>query len=116
MRLFPLFENSSMRFSLLPWRNSRHEIDKLRAKAKQMKEWFESAMGMVAHGPAGVAWGDAQDGFKITYVNGFGRAMLGPHITGGAETLSGQALDQLFPALGKRRAELADPARLPLCE
>jgi methyl-accepting chemotaxis protein len=97
-------------------RGRRGELEKLRGKARQMKEWFESAMVMVDNVPIGVAWADPQRDFTITYVNGHGRAMLAPFAAGGGESLSGQKLHALFPVLAKRRAELADPDRLPLQE
>jgi methyl-accepting chemotaxis protein len=97
-------------------RRRNDELAKLRAKAKQMKEWFESAMVMVDNVPIGVAWVDPQRDFAITYVNGHGRAMLAPFAAGGGDALAGQPLHALFPVLAKRRAELADPDRLPLHE
>lgn len=45
-----------------------------------MKEWFESAMVMVDHVTRGIAWGDPNKGFAITYINASGRTILTPGI------------------------------------
>jgi methyl-accepting chemotaxis protein len=97
-------------------RRKSGEVEKLRAKAKQLKEWFESAMVMVDNVPTGVAWSDPQNGFIVTYVNSYGKAMLAPFTEDGGASLTGQPVDRLFPPLAARRAELADPARLPIQE
>src|SRR4051812_48890584 len=77
-----------------------------------MKEWFESAMVMVDNVPVGVAWGDPQRDFSITYVNHAGKAMLPPRQDG--ESPVGQRLQDVFPDLVSRHAELCDPKRLPI--
>jgi len=56
----------------------RARLVKQTAKAAQMKEWFESAMVMVDNVLRGIAWGDPEKGFFITYINGFGRKCLVP--------------------------------------
>jgi methyl-accepting chemotaxis protein len=98
------------------FRSRRAETEKLRAKAKQYKEWFESAMVMVDNVPVGVAWSDPQKGFEVTYVNDCGRAMLAPVMPDGDDAPTGRKLHALFAPLERRRAELADPARLPIRE
>jgi methyl-accepting chemotaxis protein len=97
-------------------RRKSGEVEKLRAKAKQLKEWFESAMVMVDNVPTGVAWSDPQNGFTVTYVNAYGKSMLAPFTEDGGASLTGQPIERLFPPLAARRAELADPARLPIQE
>src|SRR5579871_4379408 len=80
----------------------RGEMQKLRAKAAQMQEWFESAMVMVDNVPVGVAWSDPQQGFVVTYVNSVGRTMIGPAV-GGTESIVGQPLFAIFPTLAASR-------------
>jgi methyl-accepting chemotaxis protein len=95
-----------------PFTRRRQQIDKLRAKAAQMKEWFESAMVMVDNVPVGVAWSDPQRDFAITYINQAGKAMLPPRTA--AESPPGEKLQDMFSPLAARRAELSDPKRLPI--
>jgi methyl-accepting chemotaxis protein len=97
-------------------RRKSGEAEKLRAKVKQLKEWFESAMVMVDNVPTGVAWSDPQNGFTVTYVNAYGKAMLAPFTEDGGESLTGHPVEHLFAPLAARRAEIADPARLPIQE
>ena len=59
--------------SPLAW---RRQVEKQQERAGRYKEWFESAMVMVDHVPAGVAWSDPREGFRITYVNATGKAVL----------------------------------------
>jgi methyl-accepting chemotaxis protein len=92
----------------------RREIDKWRAKADQMKEWFQSAMVMVDNVPVGVAWSDPAQDFTVTYVNSLGKTLLGPAVAGGADAIVGQKLGAVLPPLAARHEELIDPARLPL--
>lgn len=91
---------------------SAAEVEKQRARAAKYKEWFESAMVMVDHVPVGVAWSDPKQDFAITYVNGFGKAMLGVVVP--EKAMDGTRLPLLFPALAGRAAELKAPAGLPL--
>jgi len=97
-------------------RKRKTEVEKLRAKAKQFKEWFESAMVMVDNVPIGVAWSDPKKNFEVTYINTCGRAMLAPFVPGGGDALTGKPVHTLFTPLEQRIAELSDPARLPLHE
>ena len=89
----------------------RRDLAKQKARGDQYKEWFQSAMVMVDHVPIGVIWSDPDKGFEVTYANAFGRRMLEAQ---GAEKIQGCALPEGLPALAERRAELADPARLPI--
>jgi len=92
----------------------RHrEMAELRAKAEQMEEWFQSAMVMVDSVPVSVAWSDPQKDFQITYVNASAKAAIAA-AGGDADAIVGQRLPDLFPPLAQRRADLADPQRLPL--
>ncbi|HEY4175162.1 MAG TPA: methyl-accepting chemotaxis protein [Rhodopila sp.] len=72
-----------------------------------MKEWFESAMVMVDNVPRGIAWGDPEKGFHITYINGFGRKGLTPGL-GTGETLDDRSLFTLFPDLVAHRRVLEE--------
>jgi methyl-accepting chemotaxis protein len=93
---------------------SRGEVERWRAKAEEMQEWFQSAMVMVDHVPVGVAWSSPEQDFAITYVNEVGKAMLAPMQIEGDKPLTERTLLDVFPALAERRRDLKDPARLPL--
>jgi methyl-accepting chemotaxis protein len=101
-------------FHWLPFQGHRVKLEALRRQADQMKEWFESAMIMVDNVPVGVAWGDAQNDFVITYVNATGKAMLSAATAKNGDGFAGQALTAVFPTLAARKHELADPARMPI--
>jgi methyl-accepting chemotaxis protein len=83
----------------------RSRLVKQTAKAAQMKEWFESAMVMVDHVTRGIAWGDPNKGFAITYINASGRTILTPGLTAG-ETLDNRTLLTLFPGLAAHKRVL----------
>ncbi|HEX4368729.1 MAG TPA: hypothetical protein VH023_17965, partial [Rhodopila sp.] len=85
----------------------RARLVKQTAKAAQMKEWFESAMVMVDNVPRGIAWGDPEKNFHITYINAFGREGLTPALAAG-ETLDNRSLLTLFPALAAHRHVLEE--------
>ena len=95
-------------------RGLRREVEKQRGKAVRFQEWFESAMVMVDNVPVGVAWSDAQKNFEITYVNEAAKAMLGPFLPGGPDSLVGSTLPAIFAPLAELRGQLADPARSPV--
>ena len=102
-------------FDWLPFTLCRKRtLDKLRAKAARMEEWYRSAMVMVDNVPIGVAWSDPQNGFEITYANEAALAMLAPVLPGGRDGLVGQKLAAVFPALAEHDGGLCDPARSPL--
>jgi methyl-accepting chemotaxis protein len=95
-------------------RGLRREVEKQRGKAARFQEWFESAMVMVDNVPVGVAWSDAQKNFEITYVNESAKAMLGPFLPEGPDSLVGSTLPDIFTPLAGLTSELADPARSPV--
>ena len=88
-------------------------LTEARGEAARFREWFESAMVMVDSVPIGVIWSDPKRDFLVTYVNGFGRAMLAPQLPPGA--FDDTQLPRLFPDLAAHRAALAaaaEPVRL----
>jgi methyl-accepting chemotaxis protein len=91
-------------------------IEKLEAKARQMKEWYDSAMVMVENVPAGVAWSDPGQDFAVSYVNGSGKATLARFNADAGTKPEGRRLADLFPPLAQRHQDLvagaADPVRL----
>lgn len=91
---------------------SRKRMDKHKANAGRYKEWFESAMVMVDNSPIGVVWSDPKSNFKVTYVNGFGKAMLEP--AGASKATLNGTIDVLFPQLAAYGDALRDPSRLPI--
>ncbi len=92
----------------------RRQVAKLRDKVERLQEWFDSAMVMVDNVPLGIAWSDPQRDFAITYINASGLAMLDGIATERGVSPVGKQLGAVFPPLGARSADLADPARLPL--
>ncbi len=89
----------------------RRTLDKLRAKAVRMEEWYQSAMTMVDNVPIGVAWSDPHNGFEISYANAAALEMLAPVLPGGRDSLVGSKLDAVFPALAEHCKAIADPAQ-----
>ena len=78
----------------LAWRASVvHEA----GRAARYKDWYASAMAMVAAMPAGVAWADPGKDFAVTYANPVARAMLAP--AAGHGPLEGRSMLALFPLL-----------------
>lgn len=97
--------------------NQLTDAEKYRADAKRWKQWFESAMVMIDSVPAKVVWLNADEQFKITYVNTEGRKALTklakPLGIEGADKVFGQTGDFFFQAGKSALPDVSNSARLP---
>jgi methyl-accepting chemotaxis protein len=92
------------------------QITKLQEEKKRFRVWFESAMMMVDNTPAPLMWANADDSFKVSYVNLAGKESLKrlQAQTGVApDDMNGAPVSRLLGPQASLLPDISDASQLP---
>lgn len=101
------------------YRDQRDEIGQMAMAVETLRDVMRRAFvqgQMIDQIPVPVVTADANDEFRVTYLNPEARRILGlikDHLTVAPDQVLGQSVDIFYPDPAKERALLADPTNLP---